>query len=331
VQLTWIDPTETRRADVDGAVAVLEAARAVDSPHERTILARGLLARIQHGWDGDPPLVGVARDGTARVVGVLEVTLPTRDNTHLGWVEVTVDPAVRRQGLGRALFEAGEELVRERGRTVVMTEAFDLPHAHAFAKELGLDAGMDEVERRQDLLAVDRAWLDRELAAAEAAASDYELVRLPADVPDQLMPAVVEMLSAINDAPNEDLEIEDEVFSAERFRAFHACQAAAGRRIYQLAARHRTSGVLAGHTVVGVESDQPHYGSQFDTSVLRDHRGHRLGLLLKLSMLRWLAEDEPQLRVLDTWNAASNAHMIDVNEKLGYRVVATATGFQRHL
>ena len=34
---------------------------------------------------------------------------------------------------------------------------------------------------------------------------------------------------------------------------------------------------------------------------------------------------------LDTWNAASNAHMIGVNEALGYQVIATATGFQRHL
>jgi len=32
-----------------------------------------------------------------------------------------------------------------------------------------------------------------------------------------------------------------------------------------------------------------------------------------------------------TWNAAPNAHRIKVNEALGYQVVATAIGFQRHL
>ena len=145
------------------------------------------------------------------------------------------------------------------------------------------------------------------------------------------MPAVVDMLSAINDAPNEDLDIEDEVFSAERYRDFRTAQDAFGRRIYQLAARHRTTGVLAGHTVVAVDGDTPFYGHQYDTSVLRDHRGHRLGLLLKLGMVQWLAEAEPQLRTLDTWNTASNQHMIGVNEALGYRVVAKAIAFQRHL
>jgi hypothetical protein len=125
--------------------------------------------------------------------------------------------------------------------------------------------------------------------------------------------------------------VEDEVFSPERIRAFEAAQAAHGRRMYQLVARHRETGVLAGHTVVGVESDRPWFGSQFDTSVLRAHRGHRLGLLLKIGMLRWLAEAEPQLRLVETWNAASNDHMIAVNEILGYQVVATATAFQGHL
>ncbi len=44
-------------------------------------------------------------------------------------------------------------------------------------------------------------------------------------------------------------------------------------------------------------------------------------------MVAWLAEVEPQLAELTTWNAASNAHMIEVNELLGYRVwPAASTG-----
>ena len=61
------------------------------------------------------------------------------------------------------------------------------------------------------------------------------------------------------------------------------------------------------------------------------HRGHRLGLVLKIAMLYWLREEEPQLRIVDTWNAASNAHMIRVNEMLGYQVMAEAIVWQRHL
>jgi GNAT superfamily N-acetyltransferase len=331
VELSWLDPEHLDERDLAGAVAAMEAARVADYPHEQTTTVRSYTADLRHGWDGEPGLAAVTRDPRGRVVGVLEVHLPRRDNTHLGFVGVTVDPLARRQGLGRALFEAGVTKVREEGRTLVMAECFDLPHTLAFAKALDLDPAMDEVKRRQDLRALDWERLDKEYGAAEQAAVHYELVRLPTTIPDELMPAVVEMVAAINDAPTEGLDVEDEVFSAERVRAFMAAQDAHERRRYQLAARHRMTGVLAGHTVTAVESDTPFHGLQFDTSVLGDHRGHRLGMLLKIGMLHWLAESEPQLRTLDTWNAASNAHMIGVNEILGYQVVATATAFQRHL
>ena len=78
-----------------------------------------------------------------------------------------------------------------------------------------------------------------------------------------------------------------------------------------------------------VDSENPAWGEQEDTSVVRAHRGHRLGLLLKADMMRWLAEAEPQLETLDTWNAESNDHMIGVNERLGYRVMGRELQFQR--
>jgi hypothetical protein len=94
-------------------------------------------------------------------------------------------------------------------------------------------------------------------------------------------------------------------------------------------ARHRGTGELVGHTVVAVEGHRPQVGHQHDTTVVRSHRGHRLGLLLKSAMVLWLAEAEPQLEVVDTWNAESNDHMITVNEALGYRWMARGVQLQK--
>jgi hypothetical protein len=65
--------------------------------------------------------------------------------------------------------------------------------------------------------------------------------------------------------------------------------------------------------------------------VLRAHRGHRLGLVLKIAMLHWLAEEEPQLLTIDTWNAKSNKHMVEVNEVLGYHILSGGSTWQKHL
>jgi hypothetical protein len=46
-------------------------------------------------------------------------------------------------------------------------------------------------------------------------------------------------------------------------------------------------------------------------------------------MMRWLAEAEPQLATIDTWNMESNGFMIGVNEKLGYVALGRELQFQR--
>jgi GNAT superfamily N-acetyltransferase len=331
VDLTWLDPGHLDERDVAGAVAVLEASRLADYPHQLGPTVSWFTARLRHGWDGDPPTAGLARDGRGRVVGIVEVSLPRWDNTHAGWVDVTVDPVSRGQGIGRRMFEEGVDRIQAAGRTLLLSESFDLSPGVGFLKAMGLDRASDVVQRRQDLLTTDPPGLAQTYADAERRTGDYELLRLPGPVPDELLADVVAMTAAINDAPIDDLDIEDEVFSPGRIRAFETSQRAYRRRTYRLVAREQRTGELAGHTQVAVETDRPWFGAQLDTSVLRAHRGRRLGLLLKIAMMRWLADVEPQLLLLDTWNAASNAHMIRVNEALGYRVVATAAEWQRHL
>jgi len=70
-----------------------------------------------------------------------------------------------------------------------------------------------------------------------------------------------------------------------------------------------------------VDPADPGWGHQAITAVTREHRGHRLGLLVKVTMLELLAAPEPQLERIDTWNGESNAHMIAVNEALGFTIV----------
>ena len=44
--------------------------------------------------------------------------------------------------------------------------------------------------------------------------------------------------------------------------------------------------------------------------------------------LRYAMAHEPELRVIATWNAASNDYMIAINEALGFRVMDTWHNWQ---
>lgn len=328
VKVTWLDRQHAGDRDLAGAAAVAQAARSVDCPYRAPWTVARFAGLFRHGWDGEPPDIAVARNEQGRVAGVLAAYLTHRDNRHLAVIDIAVDPYLRRRGIGRLLFQAGVDHARDHGRTVLVVPLAGRPENDAFAVAMDLHRAAEEVHRRQDLLALDWQRLDAGYAAALSYSAGYELIPIAGAVPADLVDDIAHLAAAINDAPTGDLDIEDEAFTTERIRAFEAAMAARHIRTYRLVARDRKSGALAGHTVVGLDGEQPWYGDQFDTSVLREHRGHRLGLLLKIGMLRWLADAEPQLRVLDTSNMASNSHMIKVNGTLGYRVVGSTVDWQ---
>ena len=314
--MDWTDADAVRRL-----VVVINAARRVDSPWLHPLTEHECVGDLRHGWDGEPKAAVLATvDGVDVGAGGYEAS--TYDNQHLAWLEVEIVPGLRRRGHGSALLEHLIDRARSEGRTTVGVASWDATGPRAFAGRHGFEQKSVEVHRRQ--------YVDG-MALPLPEAADYELVRWPSTTPPGDLAALAALTEAINDAPTDDLDIEDEAFPPERIAAYEHAWASRGHRLYRLVARHRPTGELAGQTVVAVDGERPELAEQHDTSVVAAHRGHRLGLLLKLEMLRWLAETEPQVRELDTWNAESNDHMIGVNELLGYRVLGRVLDYQRSL
>ena len=316
------------RAELAAYVEITNAAHAVDAPWVHPVTMHGAEGRLRHGWDGEveAPFVGLV-DHVPVAVGT--VATSDYDNLHLAWLGVTVRPESRRRGHGSELFEALVTEAKERGRTSIGIDGWDGEVPRAFAGRHGLEEKSRAVNRRQHLAEVDWTVLERLHAEALAAASAYELVRQVGRTPDDELAAVAEMSAAINDAPTDDLDIEDEVYSPERVRAYEDAQLARGYALYRVLACHRETGELAGHSVIVVEGERPELGHQHDTSVVAGHRGHRLGVLVKTEMNLWLRDEQPQLVSIDTWNAESNDHMIVVNEAMGYRIMGRELEFQK--
>jgi GNAT superfamily N-acetyltransferase len=328
MEIIRFGPDDTDR--LASYVEVVNAARSADSPwvHPATLHCQD--ARFRYGWDGEveTPYVGLV-DGAPVAVGRLATT--DYDNLHLAWLGIDVDPDHRRRGHGTAMLDALLEEVRARGRTSVGIDGWESEAAAGFAARHGFERRSSSIMRRQFPAELDWAELERLHREAEAAAPAYELVRREGRTPDDELEALAVMASAINDAPTDDLDIEDEVFTAERMRGYETAQLARGDRLFRILARHRDSGELAGQTVVVVDGERPELGDQHDTSVVAAHRGHRLGLLLKVAMNLWLRDAQPQLTEISTWNAESNDHMIGVNEAIGYRVMGRQLEFQKSL
>lgn len=330
MELVEIGPDDL--AAVDAYVDLGRACDAADLTWWKPRTRLALQQEMRHGWDGEKSRFFLAHQG-AETVGTLEYFAPEHDNHELSWIEAKVAPHLRRRGHGRVLLGEAEALARSLGRPLVIALGEESEAARALAAVAGYPLGSTAVARVQPLdgSGEERSRFEALRAEAEAFSAGYDLVRIDGRTPAEYLDGVVQVTAAINDAPLDDLEYEDEVFDADRIRAYESAQLACGSRFRRVLAIERATGTIVGHTVVGVDGEQPVYAEQHDTAVVPAHRGHRLGLRLKSDMLCWLAEVEPELRWIETGNAASNGPMIAVNERLGYQVAGRRLQFQRRV
>jgi GNAT superfamily N-acetyltransferase len=304
-----------------GCQAAWAAALDIDDADGARMKGQVLAAWLCRGFTGDPAEAWYI-PGTApgSVVGWYRLELPDLENRDRAGLLIVVDPAARRQGLGRDLLRHAAGRAGAAGRSVLGGEVRDGSAGDAFAVATGAASGMAGAMRRLDLRTVPAGKFARLRAAATAAATGYSLVRWTGPTPPEYRESLAGVLNAYADAPHDE-GYEAEAWDGERVRErADAPLRAMGVRTYTIAAAHDASGELAAMTQLSVAPDSPRWGHQGLTAVTRRHRGHRLGLLVKTAMLDWLAEAEPAIELIDTGNASANDHMIAVNDALGFEL-----------
>jgi hypothetical protein len=332
VRIERVDPGGWVDADAEPLAAVDNASSAVDSPHEAPVRASQLRLRLLHGQEGPPVdhLLVASRGDTT--VGYLQAWFGHWDNPDVASLDPLVHPDVRGDDVvADALVDEALELCRADGRTSMISDAWHDSWLAAYWERRGWPVVTRTAQRRIVVADLDPAVLERLQAEAEQASAAYDIEVLPFPTPAELAEPMLDVHRAMNDAPLDDLRLEGDKWSLERLRASEAAVAARGVRLHTLIARRRADGAIGGFTEVAVDPAQPEIGDQGDTGVIGAHRGHRLGLRLKVAMLRRLAEAEPELVTIDTWNAESNDHMIAVNAQLGCFVVARGVLVQHDL
>jgi GNAT superfamily N-acetyltransferase len=284
-----------------------------------------------------PALVGLYGDEEVafyvgdvdRVPVVAVVTrLPVHDNVDLANVGLRVHPDHRRRGYGRSALDATIEALRAAGRRKVL---FEIPTAtrtedpaagELFAASIGARSMIGEKRRLLDVRGLAGRRLASLLGEATEAAAGYSTVAWVDHTPEPYLADMVALRTLMSiDPPQGELELEPERWDVARYLAVERSYVERGRRHLVVAAREDSSGRVIGYTELGVPSGGATVGYQWDTIVHADHRGHRLGLLLKLANLAELRRQLPEVRYLNTWNADDNAHMVAVNELLGFKTM----------
>jgi len=168
-------------------------------------------------------------------------------------------------------------------------------------------------------LPLDVAELERRLAEARARTGEGYVIRewtgtTPESFRDDMAVLYTRMST---DAPQGALDAPEDVWTGDRV-AEHEERTNADGTVLLTVAAEGADGRLAGFTQLSVPPTASAPVEQRDTLVLREHRGHALGMLLKLANLAQLERTRPGHPSITTWNADENRHMLSVNEALGF-------------
>jgi GNAT superfamily N-acetyltransferase len=270
-------------------------------------------------------------EGGETIVGRASTFSPLQENLETISVGAAVHPAHRGQGIATALLEeALIPAIRESGRTLV--EAYgEIPaEGDADSPDLPVNRLAARLGITRKNLAVCRALplplgtelLDALQAEAEEKLDGYRVELWEGEIPEEHLHAYGLLMRQLEiDEPDEEVEHEAPDYTPERIREAERRMREEGT-VRILAVAVAPDGDFVGNSEVHLH-DAPGttLGWQENTLVMPDHRGHRLGLALKVATHRQLAERAPRLRSLVTWNSHVNPWMIAVNEKLGYEIL----------
>jgi hypothetical protein len=129
--------------------------------------------------------------------------------------------------------------------------------------------------------------------------------------------------------PLGDLDLENDRTTPAELAGTDADLVAAGRLRVSVVALTATGEMAAFAVAVGsADGDHvDHWGTLVDPA----HRGHRLGMAVKVAGIRAIQEHLPDKRRITTENAETNQHMVAINETLGFRVHSVRGEFQKQL
>jgi len=284
-----------------------------------------------------------------RIVGRGIYQAPIEEGSRDAWLSVEVLPEFRRRGIGSALYDRLVAMAREQGRTVLQCY---IVHRDAAGERIPSPTGFGSVPRDTEqtrfltkrgyalgqVERVSRLALPVEPgilqgmadAAAQKAGADYRTVTWQGRTPEHWLPGMAELHRRMStDTPAAEMEFAEEAWDVERVRVAEELREQSGRVSLLAAVEHLPSGALVAFSELFVPAETERAVEQHDTLVLREHRGRRLGMLVKATNLLHLERTLPGHPSVTTFNAEENRYMLDVNEAVGFAPIAYAGGWKQ--
>ena len=326
-QVNVFDDTELERFH-----EVTERAEAFERPHHSSWSLEEAKLELRRQDPIERPEAWAAYDEGVMVGGV-SLWFPLTDNLDKCWGSLGVDPDHRGRGVGSALVTQIVTRLAQEGRTTMVTESAypfarrdDHPYRR-FAEANGFTLAIDEI-RRVLPLPTDPERLQTLATEALAYHAGYRIESFVDDLPHELLASYCALGNQLAvDAPTGGVDFEADSMTPEVWLERVAKDKEMGRGRLTTVALDESGDVVAFTDLILPTAPSPDVW-QWGTLVHRDHRGHRLGMAVKVRNLQQLATASPDRTRVLTCNAETNRYMVDINVRLGFEAIEVCPMFE---
>lgn len=281
------------------------------------------LAALPHPYVDNRFYLALGPDGTPAGYACTALDRPGSpsydENKHMGHIqEVSVLPPCRRKGLGTALLLRAARDLAAAGPAIkeLSLVAFREP-GQRFAEKHGAVLALTQAENRLYFKDLDWAMVGRWAAEGAARSPDTRLVTAAVIPEEDLADFAKAYTETLNQAPQGEMNGRVEV-TPEAIRHNEARTAAQGA-VHLTVYTREPDGRVSGLTEVAYVKELGFKARQLLTGVRSEFRGRGLGKWLKAAMLLHLRAEYPGVKYIATANADSNAPMLAINDKLGFK------------
>ena len=315
----WAALSDTRRA--------LAAELWPDEPLLSDAEIRKEIQRIDPLWEFRRwvAMEGSEVAGSCRVAFRRPDTPNAADHARFLWAGGGVRANSRRRGAGTLLLREVHRLMHTLDKTV-LTMSSQAEPGHGFLKHVGAVEKHRTVEQRAAFAELDwprlRQWEDA--VAAHDLIWERHAGRVPRDVLLTLLPTFTELFVDVPLGGLETAAIRWEINGYDQW--YETLERVGGA--HHLVVLRAPDGTIAGLSEAAWDARTPGIVHQQLTAVARPWRGHGLARALKAAMLRQVHEAHPQATVIGTNNAETNAPILSINARVGFKVAWRNVDYQ---
>ncbi len=266
----------------------------------------------------------------ARITFALEDSPSYQGNEHIcSLAGLTVLPSYQRRGIARQLLNAVYEQARNRNKSLLIGLILS-EGGRTFLRKLGGTEALETRSNRLDLKDVD--WpMVKEWEREGRSRSPDATLELVTSIPDDILEDYCRVYTEIiNQAPRDELQVGDTIFTPEKWKDDEKRNKDSG--ITHLTAFIReANGDISGLTDVYYIPSMVPLLSQAMTGVQEEYRGQGKGKWVKAAMLLKIRNQYPDIETIKTDNATSNKPMLAINERLGFKLTKELYMFQVEL